>query len=73
MTPLEAAEEVNRFCVDKVDALRAKALLPRADAPDVLVEVPHVPREVPNVSGEVPDNPQEVCDVRQEVDNNPQD
>jgi hypothetical protein len=82
-TPLEAAEAVNRFFVDKVDALRGKALLPRVDAPDESVEVPHIPREVPNVTGDVPDNPrevrndpqevrddpQEVCHVRQEVDN----
>jgi hypothetical protein len=55
-TPLEAAEAMNRYFVDKV-----KALLPQVDAPDVS-------EEVPDVTGEVPDNPQEVCDDPQEVD-----
>jgi hypothetical protein len=72
-TPLEAAEAVNRFFVDKVDALCAKALLSRADAPDVLVEVPQVPWEVLDVPLEVPDDPQEVPNVQQEVDDDPQD
>jgi hypothetical protein len=31
-TPMEAAEVMNKFFVDKVDDLRKKALLPRADA-----------------------------------------
>jgi hypothetical protein len=70
MTPLEAAKVVNRFFVDKVDALRAKALLPRVDTPDDLAEVPQVPREVPDVLWDVPDNLQEVRDVRQQVDDN---
>jgi hypothetical protein len=62
-TPLEAAEAVNRFFVDKVDALQAaKALLPRVDAPDVS-------EEVPDVTGDVPDKPQEVSNDPQEVGN----
>jgi hypothetical protein len=64
-TPLEATKAVNRFFVDKVDALCVKALLPRVDAPDFS-------REVPDVTGDVPDNRQEVCDNPQEVSNNPQ-
>jgi hypothetical protein len=64
-TPLEAAEAMNRYFVDKVDALRAKALLPQVDAPEVS-------EEVPNVTGEVPNNPQKVGNNPQEVGNNPQ-
>jgi hypothetical protein len=64
-TPLEAAEVMNRFFVDKVDDFCKKALLPRADAPNVSEEVPDVTREVPY-------NPQDVGQVRQEVDNVPQ-
>jgi hypothetical protein len=71
-TPLEAAEAMIRYFVDKVDALRKKVLLPRADAPDVSEEVPDVSEEVPDVTGEVPDNPQEVGNDPKEVCNDPQ-
>jgi hypothetical protein len=46
-SPLEAAEVMNRYFVDKLDALCAKALLPRVDVPDVSEEVPDVTGEVP--------------------------
>jgi hypothetical protein len=59
-TPLEAAEAVNKFFVDKVDALHVKALLPQVDAP-------HVLEEVPDVTGDVPDHLQEVCNNLQEL------
>jgi hypothetical protein len=64
-TPLEAAEAMNRYFVDKVDALCKKALLPQVDAPDVS-------EEVPDLTGEVPDNPQEVGNNPKEVRNDPQ-
>jgi hypothetical protein len=56
---------MNRYFMDKVDAICANALLPQVDAPDVL-------EEVPDVTGEVPDNPQEVYNDPQEVGNDPQ-
>jgi hypothetical protein len=71
-TPMEAAEVMNRYIVDKVDALCKKALLPRADAPKVSEEVPDVSEEMPDVTGEVPDDPQEVGNDPQEVGNDPQ-
>jgi hypothetical protein len=71
-TLLEAAEAMNRYFVDKVDALRKKALLPQAEAPDVSEEVPDVSEEVPDVTGEVPNNPQDLGHVPQEVGNVPQ-
>jgi hypothetical protein len=63
-TPMEAAEVMNRFFVDKVDNLRKKALRPR-----VPEDVPEVPEEVPNVTGEVPHVLQDACQVPQEVGN----
>jgi hypothetical protein len=71
-TPMEAAEGMNRYFVDKVDDLCKKALLPRADAPDVSEEVPDVLEEVPDVTGEVPYNPQDDGHIPQEVGNVPQ-
>jgi hypothetical protein len=68
----EAAEVMNRYFVDKVDDLRKKELLPRADAPEVSEEVPNVSEEVPDVTGEVPYDPQDVGHVLQEVGNVPQ-
>jgi hypothetical protein len=66
---MEAAEVMNRFFVDKVDDLRKKALLPRADAPEVSEEVPDVSEEVSDITGEVPYDPQDVGHVPQEVGN----
>jgi hypothetical protein len=63
---------MNRFFVDKVDDLCKKALLPRADAPEVPEEVPDVLEEVPDVTREVPCNLQNVGHVPQEVGNVPQ-
>jgi hypothetical protein len=71
-TPLEAAKAVNRYFVDKVYALRKKALLPQGDAPNVSEEVPKVSEEVPNVTEEVPYDRQDVGHVPQEVGNVPQ-
>jgi hypothetical protein len=71
-TPMEAAEVMNRYFVDKVDDLCKKALLPQADAPDVSEEVPDILEEVPDVTGEVPYNPQDDGHIRQEVGNVPQ-
>jgi hypothetical protein len=44
-TPIEAAEVMNRFFVDKVDDLRKKALRPQ-----VPEDAPKVPEEVPDVT-----------------------
>jgi hypothetical protein len=80
-TPMEAAEVMNRFFVDKVDDLREKALRPRVsedapevpeEVPDVPEEVPDVPEEVPEVTREVPYVPQGTGHVPQEVGNVPQ-
>jgi hypothetical protein len=71
-TPLEAAEAVNRFFVDKVDALRTQALLPRVDAPNVSEEVPNITVDVCDDLQEVGNNPQEVGNDPQEVGNDPQ-
>jgi hypothetical protein len=45
-TPMEAAEVMNPFFVDKVEDLGKKALRPRAPE-----EAPKVPEEVPDVAG----------------------
>jgi hypothetical protein len=50
-------------------ALCKKALLRRAEAPEVLEEVLDVLEEVPDVTGEVPDDRQEVGNNPQEVGN----
>jgi hypothetical protein len=73
-TPIEAAELMNWFFVDKVDDLRKKALRPQVseDVPEVLEEVPDVSEEVPNVTGEVPYVPQDVSHVPQEFGNVPE-
>jgi hypothetical protein len=66
-TPMEAAEVMNRYFVDKVDDLCKKALRPR-----VLEDAPKVPEEVPDVIREVPHVLQDACQVPQEVGNVPQ-
>jgi hypothetical protein len=50
-TPMEAAEVMNQFFLDKVDDLLKKALLPRLaeEAPDVAGEVLHVQQETSHV------------------------
>jgi hypothetical protein len=61
-TPMEAAEVMNKFFVDKVDDLQKKALLPRLPE-----EAPGVPEEMPDVAGEVPHVQQETCQVPQDA------
>jgi hypothetical protein len=82
-TPMEAAEVMNKFFVDKVDDLRKKALLPRADThitatsspmsrqslPQPREDAPEVPEEAPDVAGEVPHFRQDTGQVSQEVGN----
>jgi hypothetical protein len=63
-TPMEAAEVMNRFFLDKVDDLRKKALRPQ-----VPEEAPEVPEQVHDVAGDVPHVPQDACQVPQEVGN----
>jgi hypothetical protein len=50
-TPLEAAEVMNQFFLDKVDDLQKKALLPRLleETPDVAGEVLHIQQEWPTL------------------------
>jgi hypothetical protein len=71
MTALEAAQVVNKFFVDKVDALRAVALILRTDAPHIQVDAPHVPGDVPDVLQEVPNVPGEFNNNLQETHNIP--
>jgi hypothetical protein len=68
-TPLEAAEVMNQFFLDKVDDLRKKALLPRLpeEAPDVTGEVLHVQQETCKVPQEATHGAQGVAHVAQEV------
>jgi hypothetical protein len=74
-TPMEAADLMNKYFIDKVDDLQKKALLPREtpydlqEAPDDLQETPDDPQDAPNVSQEVDDVTQEVDDDLQEADN----
>jgi hypothetical protein len=69
-TPMEAAEVINRFFVEKVDDLHKKALRPRVseDAFKVPEEVPDVTGEVPYVPQDASHVPQEASDVQQEAD-----
>jgi hypothetical protein len=60
-TPMEAADVMNKFFIDKVDDLRKKALFSE-ETPDVAGEVPHVRKD----TGQVP---QDAAHVAQEVDN----
>jgi hypothetical protein len=61
-TPMEAADVMNKFFIDKVDDLRKKALLPREtpedlqETPDDLQDAPHVAQEVDNVLQEANDD-----------------
>jgi hypothetical protein len=53
-TPMEAAEVMDQFFIDKVNDLRKKAVLPSTGVPE---ETPDVAREVPHVwqeTGQVP-------------------
>jgi hypothetical protein len=62
-TPMEAAEVMNKFFVDKVDSLCKKALL---------LSTHRVPEETPDVAGEVPHVQQETCQVLQDAAHVPQ-
>jgi hypothetical protein len=65
-TPMEAAEVMNQYFLNKVDDLRKKALLPQ-----VSEDVPNFREEVPDVTGEVPYDPQDASHISQEVGNVP--
>jgi hypothetical protein len=71
-TPMEAAEVMNQFFIDKMDDLRKKALLPSTgvseEMPDVAGEVPHVRQDTGQVPQDVDNVAQEVNDVLQEAD-----
>jgi cell division protein FtsL len=69
-TPMEAAEVMNQFFLDKVDNLGKKALLPRLpeETPDVAGDVLHVQQETVQVPQEATHITQEVAHVAQEVD-----
>jgi hypothetical protein len=66
--PMEAAEVMNQFFIDKVDDLQKKALLP-GETPDVAGEVPHVRPDTGQVPQDAAHVAQEVDNVLQEADN----
>jgi hypothetical protein len=68
-TPMEAAEVMNQFFIDKVNDLCKKAVLP-SEAPDVAGEVPHVRQETGQVPQDAPHVAREVDDTLQEANNN---
>jgi hypothetical protein len=68
-TPMEAADVINKYFIDKVDDLRKKALLPR-ETPDDLQEVPDDLQEAHDDPRDAPHVAQEVDDGMQEDDNN---
>jgi hypothetical protein len=57
-TPMEAAEVMDQFFIDKVNDLRKKAVLPSTgvpeETPDVAGEVPHVWQETGQVPQDAP-------------------
>jgi hypothetical protein len=71
-TPMEAANVMNKFFIDKVDDLRKKALFPNTgvseETPDVAGEVPHVRQDTGQVPQDAAHVAQEVDNVLQEVD-----
>jgi hypothetical protein len=73
-TPMEAAEVMNQFFIDKVNDLRKKAVLPSTgvpeETPDVAGEVPHVRQETGQVPQDAAHVTREVDNILQEADNN---
>jgi hypothetical protein len=52
-TPMEAADVMNKYFIDKVDNLRKKALFSE-EAPDVAGEIPHVRQDTSQVTRDAP-------------------
>jgi hypothetical protein len=72
-TPMEVAEMMNQFFIDKVDDLCKKALLPSTgvpeETPNVAGEIPHVQHETGQVPQDAAHVPQGGNNVPREVDN----
>jgi hypothetical protein len=67
-TPMEAADVMNKYFIDKVDDLRKKALFSE-ETPNVAGEVPHVRQDTGQVPRDAAHVAQEVDAALQEADN----
>jgi hypothetical protein len=71
-TPMDAADIMNKFFIDKVDNLQKKALFPNTgvleETPDVAGEVPHVRQDTSQVLQDAAHVAHEVNNIPQEAD-----
>jgi hypothetical protein len=67
-TPIEAADVMNKYFIDKVDDIRKKALF-LEETPDVAGELHHVRQDTGQFPRDVSHVAQEVDDALQEADN----